>query len=353
MLLETPCMQQETSDTLIVSFLTSSPAAQSSPEGQSSPARLSETGPLCQQSILWAYGQQIKVLALLILLLLQLPGLMAQDTLPPASAFNKNRCIALCTGGATVYGVTLFGLNEVWYKQNARKNFRFFNDHAQWQQLDKTGHWYTGYHLSHISSRLYQWTGMPFNKAIWLGSLTGLLLTTPIEVLDGFSKDYGASWSDLLANTAGAALALQNLWWQQPRIHPKFSFHLTPFAALRPNMLGDNLPQRMLKDYNGQTYWLALDIQPWLGAQSRFPAWLNLALGYGATSMVYADKSINQMYGHDPYRQYYLSLDINFARIPVQSKVLKSLLFMLNTIHIPAPALEFNRKGMKLHPLYF
>jgi hypothetical protein len=310
-------------------------------------------GPLCKQSIIWAYLQQIKALALLFLLFLNQPCLKAQDTIPPAPTFHKNRCIALYTGGATVYGVTLFGLNEVWYKQNARKNFRLFNDHAQWQQIDKTGHWYSGYHLSHISSRLYQWTGMPFNKAIWLGSLTGLLLTSPIEVFDGFSKDYGASWSDLLANTAGAALALQNLWWQQPRIHPKFSFHLTSFAALRPNMLGNNLPQRMLKDYNGQTYWLALDIQPWLGAQSQFPAWLNLALGYGATNMVYADKRINQMYGYDPYRQYYVSFDINFARIPVESKVLKSLFFMLNTIHIPAPALEFNKKGVKLHPLYF
>jgi hypothetical protein len=69
--------------------------------------------------------------------------------------------------------------------------------------------------------------------------------------------------------------------------------------------------------------------------------------------MIYAHKTLNQVNGYDTYRQYYLSLDINFTRIPVESKFVRSLFLILNTIHIPAPALEVNKKGMKFHPMYF
>jgi uncharacterized protein YfiM (DUF2279 family) len=245
------------------------------------------------------------------------------------------------------------GLNQAWYKENARSSFHLFDDLYQWEQVDKVGHFYTTYYLSHTSARIFEWTGIGTKKAIWIGAITGLGLMIPIEIQDGFSKEYGASWSDLVANAAGAALSLQRLWWPQARIHPKFSFHPTSFASLRPNTLGSNLPQRLLKDYNGQTYWLAFDIQPWLNKESRFPAWLNLAIGYGATNMLYANTSANKLNGYDTYRQYYLSLDINFTRIPTENKFLKSLFFFLNTVHMPAPTLEFNKKGMKLHPIYF
>jgi uncharacterized protein YfiM (DUF2279 family) len=296
---------------------------------------------------------KITSFSLLLLLLTHTVTLLAQDSIQAVSRFNKKRFTGVMIAGVSAYGITMAGLHEAWYKENARSNFHFFDDLHQWQQIDKAGHFYSTYHLSHTSSRIFEWTGISSRKAVWLGALTGILLMLPIEIQDGFSSDYGASWSDLLANTSGAALSLQRLWWQQPRIHPKFSFHPTAFAPRRPNTLGSNLPQRLLKDYNGQTYWLALDVQPWLGSRSKFPAWLNLALGYGATNMLYADKGVNQLNGYDTYRQYYISLDVNFTRIPASSKFIKSVFFLLNTVRIPAPALEFNKKGMKLHPLYF
>ncbi|QHT72027.1 DUF2279 domain-containing protein [Rhodocytophaga rosea] len=257
-------------------------------------------------------------------------------------------------GASTVYAGSLLALNEIWYKESPRTNFHFFNDNAQWLQIDKVGHFYSAYHLSHTGARIFRWTGMDKQKATWLGAATGMVLLIPIEFLDGFSAEYGASWGDLLANSTGVALSLQNLLWQEPRIHPKFSFHQTSLASMRPNVLGENLPQQMIKDYNGQTYWLAFDIQPWLRETSKFPSWLGVALGYGGEQMVYARSHENQSNGYDSYRQYYLSLDINLTRIRVKNKFLKSLFFALNTIHIPAPALEWNRKqGFRVHALYF
>lgn len=279
---------------------------------------------------------------------------LCQDTLPAQSQLNKKRFRSVYIGGSSLYAVTLIGLNQIWYKNNPRTGFHFFDDHTEWQQVDKAGHFFTAYHISNTGFKVFQWTGMPKRKAVWLGSITGLIFQTPIEILDGFSTAYGASWTDLLANMAGSALVLQNLFWEEPRIHTKFSFHQTAYAHLRPNILGENLPQQIIKDYNGQTYWLAFDIQPWLGKQSKFPPWLNVSLGYGAENMVFAHTKDNIQNGYETYRQYYLSLDINLTRIPVRNKLVKSLFFALNTIHIPAPALEWNRKkGFILHGLYF
>jgi uncharacterized protein YfiM (DUF2279 family) len=292
--------------------------------------------------------------ALFILLSVSLLSARAQDTtgLPVP---DKRKLHLLLAGGATAYTATLVGLHQLWYKEQPRSSFRFFNDNAEWKQVDKAGHLYTAYHISRLGMQAFRWAGMPPRKAALLGGVTGLLFQTPIEIMDGFSAAYGASWGDMAANAGGSVLFVgQHLLWQEERIHPKFSFYPSQLAPLRPNMLGGNLPQQALKDYNGQTYWLAFDIKPWLRNESRFPAWLNLSLGYGAGQMVYAGDAINQQQGYDAYRQYFLSLDVNFTRIQTRSRLLKSLFFLLNIVHIPAPALELNRKeGIRLHPVYF
>ena len=54
------------------------------------------------------------------------------------------------------------------------------------------------------------------------------------------------------------------------------------------------------------------------------------------------------------YLKFFLSLDIDLARIPTQSKVLKGIFNVLSFIKIPAPALEYNTLGeFKLHPVYY
>jgi hypothetical protein len=84
-----------------------------------------------------------------------------------------------------------------------------------------------------------------------------------------------------------------------------------------------------------------------------FPKWLNIAVGYGTEDMVYARNSQNQPYGFDPYRQYYLSIDFDLSGIRTRSRFLKTLIFLANTVKIPAPAIEFSRKGTTFRPFYF
>ena len=202
---------------------------------------------------------------------------------------------------------------------------------------------------------MLRWAGVPEKKAILYGGLLGVALQTPIEIFDGYQEDYGASVGDLVANTVGSAsVVAQELAWQEVRIMPKFSFHTTRYADMRPNVLGSNLGEQVLKDYNGQTYWLSVDVGDFLKEESKYPKWLNIAVGYGAQQMVYNDPEANKAAGLDHYRQYYLSPDLNLMHFKGRSKVWNTALYVLSIIKIPAPALEYNRKdGLKMHALYF
>lgn len=266
-----------------------------------------------------------------------------------SSTVNKKkiRTIAVVSGAA--YTAGLATLNHVWYKDTERQSFRFFNDNAEWKQVDKAGHFFASFYLSDLSSRALASCKVGERKAYFIGALSGLMLTLPIEIFDGFSDGYGASAGDLVADAAGPAFFLaQKFAWQEIRIHPKFSFHRTDYPPLRPELLGDNLLSEVVKDYNGQTYWLSFDMDKF----AAFPRWLNIAVGYGAHDMIFARDGQNLERGYDPYRQYYLALDVDLTAIRSRSRWVKALLYALNTVRLPAPALEFSRSGTKFHPFY-
>ncbi len=263
----------------------------------------------------------------------------------------KKRLRTVSITAAAGYGLTLAGLNQLWYKDANRQSFRFFNDNAEWKQVDKLGHLYSAFYFSYGTSRALRWCNVPTRKADLVGALTGFAVLVPIEVFDGFSDAYGASTGDLIADAAGAALYLgQTSLWHEIRVHPKFSFTPTDFAAQRPNVLGDNFTSEILKDYNGQTYWLSVDMDKFIP----FPKWLNIAAGYGAEGMLYARNYQNTDAGFaPPYRQYYLGLDIDVTAIKTRSKTVRTLLFLVNMIRLPAPALEFSTKGVRFHSIKF
>ena len=54
------------------------------------------------------------------------------------------------------------------------------------------------------------------------------------------------------------------------------------------------------------------------------------------------------------FRQYFLSPDLDLTRIKTKSKVLRTVLFVLNGVKVPMPALEFRSNGKFVaHGLYF
>lgn len=178
----------------------------------------------------------------------------------------------------------------MWYAKQPQSSFHFYNDNAEWLQVDKAGHLYSAYQIGRVSSALWSWAGLPRKKSIWLGGLSGLAFQSIIEVLDGFSSEYGFSMGDYTANVLGsAAFVSQQLAWDEQRLTLKFSSHIHNYPTLqlqqRANELyGKSLSERILKDYNHQTYWLSADAHA-LFQMDGWPEWLNIAVGYGAGGM--------------------------------------------------------------------
>ncbi|WP_296623754.1 DUF2279 domain-containing protein [Marivirga sp.] len=252
---------------------------------------------------------------------------------------------ALYAGGMT-------GLGLLWYKDSESQSFQFFNDNKQWLQMDKVGHVYTAYQLTDINYQLLKNTGMSSQKAMLYSSLSSTAMMLPIEIFDGFSTSYGASWGDAVANTIGAFLPYQQFLFNQNYIYPKFSFSPSPYAKIRPNTLGNNIVEQLIKDYNGQTYWLSTDFNIF-SKNNKFPDWLQFSVGYSGNQMVYGSPKDNAGNGYNANRQWLLSMDFNLNKIEVEQKWLKIMLNVINKVKIPFPTVEWNGKKVVLHPLYY
>ena len=267
---------------------------------------------------------------------------------------NRKRLALFTVAGASAYAGSVAGLYGFWYKNYPQSSFHFFNDNHEWLQMDKCAHVTASYYIGRIGYSGLRWSGVSEKKAIWYGGMTGFVYLAAIETMDGFSKEWGASAGDLIANTLGTALFIgQQLAWHEQKFVMKYSFHTSPYAQYNPDKLGSTTLQRMVKDYNGQTYWISANISS-LGLQkTRFPKWLNVAGGYGADGMTGGFGDPADFPFSERYRQFYLSADIDLSRIPVKSKTLKLILNTIGFIKIPMPTIEFNKNGVKFHALYF
>lgn len=277
------------------------------------------------------------------------------DTLKPL--FKKWQ---INTFAAVFYAGSLTGLSFLWYSDYSTGRFHAFNDMDEWKGIDKLGHMTTAHHFARVQSDLYQAAGYTRAQSARISALCSFGYMTVIEVLDGFSEGWGFSVGDMFANTLGTGLFVANeLSGKENLLTVKMSFHYTGFAKYNPSLLGENKLQQPLKDYNGQTYWLSLNLKDCLSHESRFPVWLNLAMGYGADGMIGGDKNPTEVDGvavpfFNRYSQWYLAPDIDFSRIPVRGRGWKLLLRSLNFIKFPAPAIEWNSEnGLKGHFLYF
>jgi len=290
-----------------------------------------------------------------------IPDLSAQNKfLEPSDVYNPGRLrgvvISEIAGGMLISA----GLYFLWYRKHPRTGFHFFNDNSEWLQIDKVGHATTAYNIAVIQYDLMRWCGVKNDASIAIGSLTALGYMSIIEVLDGFSAKWGFSGGDMAANIIGTALfAGQQKWWDGQRISMRFSYHGTIYPQYHPKELGSNLPSRIIKDYNGQTYWLSVNVKSFLSAKNDFPDWLNMSLGYGAEGMLSASRNPEIIDGKpvpnfQRYRQFYFAPDIDPLRVSSNSQFFNTAAYLTRFIKFPAPAVEWNTlKRWKFHPVYF
>lgn len=276
--------------------------------------------------------------------------------LKSSDTLNIKRQNTVIFSEAILASGALIGLNQLWYADYPRSKFHFINDNAEWLQMDKIGHFYSSYQMGRMGSEVLDWSGASKKKQLLYGAGLGFTFLTAVEILDGYSSEWGASTGDVIANASGTALFVsQELLWKEQRITPKFSFHTTQFAAYRPNVLGGNFTEQILKDYNGQTYWLSINLYSF-AKSSKIPKWLNLAIGYGADRMLSGfPQNTNQLLPNtERFRQLYLSFDVDLTKIKTNSPVLKTVFSIFNTLKVPAPTIEMTQfNHFKMHFIYF
>ena len=281
--------------------------------------------------------------------------------------YNKKRVRGVAVANVTLYGVGMIGLYAAWYKNYPQSKFHFFKDGSEWLQIDKIGHAYSAYAESKASMELWRWTGLPRKKRILIGGFSGAAYQTVIETLDGFSSEWGWSWGDFAANVAGSGLLVaQEFAWDEQRIQFKFSFHRKNYSDRSLNyrsneIFGKSNPERFLKDYNGQTYWLSTSLKPFF-PKSNIPAWLQLSVGtgaeglFGGRSNYEVDKLGNVIFNRTDikrYRQWFFAPDIDLTKIRTNKKGIKVALNILNIFKFPTPSLEYSRNGFRVNFLHF
>ncbi|WP_084203417.1 DUF2279 domain-containing protein [Psychroserpens damuponensis] len=276
--------------------------------------------------------------------------------LKPSDSLNTSRRNAVVITEASLASLTLIGLNQLWYADFERSKFKTINDADEWLQMDKLGHVFSSYQLGRVGANTLNWAGVGKKDQLIYGATLGFGFLTAVEIFDGYSQEWGFSWSDMAANATGTGLYVgQELLWDEQRIALKYSFHQTHFANQRPDKLGDGFLEEVLKDYNGQTYWLSANVRSFF-KNSKIPKWFNVAFGYGAEGMLTArTESVDNLYiSQNRRRQFYLSFDVDLSRIKTKSRVLRTVFDVLNIIKVPAPTISFDREnGTKLHYIYF
>ena len=263
-----------------------------------------------------------------------------------SDTLNVKRRNAVVLTESVLTTASLVGLNSLWYNDYPRSRFHTINDLNEWEKMDKFGHVFTSYQLGRVGADVLNWSGVSKKDQLIYGATLGFAFLSAVEIFDGFSEEWGFSWYDIGANALGTGLYVgQELLWEEQRVQLKFSFHETKYASQRPDKLGSSFLEQVLKDYNGQTYWLSANLHSFF-KDSNLPKWLNLAVGYGAHGMLTGENEhVNNMFTKpDRYQQFYLSFDVNLTQIKTESDVLKTIFSVLNVIKIPLPTIEINSK---------
>ena len=266
------------------------------------------------------------------------------------SKINPKRFLITNSAIGSISVSSIIGLQQLWYSNDEDASFHFFDDSKNWLQMDKYGHAMSSYELTRLMNQAYRWSGLSENKSMILSASISFGYLSAIEIMDGYSPNWGFSWSDMGANLMGTSLFLfQEKYFLKQIFQPKFSFHPTEYSEIRPEVLGQNLAESILKDYNGQSYWISFS--PGHLGISAWPKWLMLSLGHSIDGRLKGNSS--QYMGYSSNREFLFSLDIDLTEFNVKSKILASLFTIINSIKLPFPTLIYSKEKLNFSPIYF
>jgi hypothetical protein len=323
----------------------------------------------------------VKIAFLVILFSIFSSTINAQHDSAPSSidsiVINKRKK-AFVIGTTVAYSASSIGLYYAWYRKYDQEPFHFFNDWGEWNNMDKLGHTYSSYFQSDILFQMGQWSGINDQQALKIACLTSLGFQSAFEIMDGFSSRWGFSVPDIAANIFGTgSFYLQQKIWHEQRVRMKFSYwpidypdgliysETEQFSFTLEDrataLYGKHFLERLVKDYNAQTIWLSVNLKSFI-PKSSLPDWLNIAIGFGSKNLyggfenrweINDENIIVSEKIYPRFRQYIVSPDIDFSKIKSNSPFVHTILSLLNTLKLPAPAFVIDSQGKIGFSLFF
>ncbi|MBL1377358.1 DUF2279 domain-containing protein [Zobellella iuensis] len=184
-------------------------------------------------------------------------------------------------GGVTAYGMAVWDWGESSF---GTQNEGWFGRDTEHGGADKLGHAYAGTATTALAAALYRRWGYDDAEAARLGAFSGLLLTTTVELGDGFSPEHGFSWEDQVVNLAGVGLEYLRQRHPAWRERVQFRWEYWPSPIVRRGRHHD-----IFTDYSGSRWLLAFPLNAW-GAQGNALRWVELQAGYGSRGFAERDR---------------------------------------------------------------
>lgn len=183
---------------------------------------------------------------------------------------DRNR-VVLATTAVGVAGVTAWGvLNWDYFTRSPHAQSEgWFGKGTDDGGMDKLGHCYATYVISHGIASLYEHWDMEREEAALYGSLTSFAIMGYMEVGDSFS-DYGFSYEDMVFNSIGALMGY--LLYVNPALSSKIDLRWQ--FGLEPNKAD------FLTDYGNTKFLVALKLNGFEAMQKSWLRHVELHVGY-------------------------------------------------------------------------
>ncbi|MBK7071158.1 MAG: DUF2279 domain-containing protein [Myxococcales bacterium] len=229
------------------------------------------------------------------------PASAASDAPEPADAsapgappldgdHPTNRSLVLSAAGAVgIYAVLYGWLSLAWFVRTTDADHFAFHDEGWFGPdtyaggADKLGHLWGNYAMTRGVSRILQYGGWPRTGSVLVAGGLSLGFFTVSEIKDGYKVEYGFSYGDMIANTAGVALGV--LLEFVPALDRRFDVRMSYLPSDEYlARLEEAGPFNTPEDYSGQTVLVAYHLGsiPAVRARLGWVQYLDLSIGYRA-----------------------------------------------------------------------
>lgn len=199
------------------------------------------------------------------------------------------------------------------------ENEGWFSSSTKSGGMDKLGHLYSAYTLSHLLTWVYKDFGYSQKQGAVLGAASSLGLTTFMELGDAIS-DLGFSYEDIIMNLVGCAAGYFTA--THPDIREKFDFRI----EYRPDFEESD----SITDYENQKFLIALKLDGFKGTEQSCLKYFELHLGYYARG--FEGRS-------DLEQNVYIGFGLNLSRV-FRQKDMPRVSKTFNYIQVPYTYLE-------------